>query len=118
MVDGFFCSFRETETEIRTAPPPVWTVIEGEPAVRAKRYYSNEDGSRLAGTFKCTTGKFAIDYNVWEFCHLVKGKCVITHESGRRYELNPGDSFVLEPGFKGEWEIVEDIEKRFVMHAR
>ncbi|WP_165191678.1 cupin domain-containing protein [Caulobacter soli] len=117
MLEDRFCSFRETDVETRTSPPPVWTVLSGQPQAQSKRSYSDEEKKIYAGTFKCTAGVYAINYDVWEFCHLIKGKCLITHESGRQYELNAGDAFVLEPGFKGTWAIVEDMEKSFVMHA-
>lgn len=57
-----------------------------------------------------------MDYQVWEFCHVMSGKCIITPEGGDPITLVPGDSFICEKGLKGTWRIVEDMKKHFVIN--
>lgn len=117
MLEGNFLSFPEADAEVASAFPNGWTLVEGNPEVRNRRLYVDADKQRFSGVWECSPGKFKVDYKVWEFCHLIKGQCVITHESGRQYILNPGDSFILEPGFVGDWQVTEAVEKRYVILA-
>jgi uncharacterized protein len=95
-------------------PPAGWTVIGGEPLARSWRSYTSSDGRKLAGFWRCSKGKFRVAYEKWEFCHMVEGRCVITRDGGNPVDLKAGDSFVLEAGFSGTWEIIEAMAKHFV----
>ena len=57
-----------------------------------------------------------MDYQVWEFCHIVSGRCVITPEGRAAVTFGPGDSFICEKGLKGTWQILEEMTKHFVMN--
>lgn len=119
MSENNIMSFKKiaSETEIMTAFPPPWTLISGAPVFENKRYYSNPEKTRIAGKTKCTPATFKVSYNVWELSYLKVGKVRITHESGEVYDFEAGDTWILEPGFEGTWEIVEDMVKVFVMNA-
>jgi uncharacterized cupin superfamily protein len=94
--------------------PAGWTVISGDPQARAWRHYANEDASLLAGLWECTPGVFHVVYDKWEFCQMLSGSCVITSDGGASVELGTGDAFVVEPGFKGRWEVTKTMRKHFV----
>lgn len=117
MFDNHIMSFKETDTEILTTLPPPWTLISGTPDLANKRYFSNPEKTRIAGKTRCNPALFKISYNVWELSHLKKGKVRITHESGRVYDFEAGDTWILEPGFEGTWEVLEEMVKVFVMNA-
>lgn len=117
MLPEFFRSFEQSDAPVLTSYPNGWSVIEGDPACSNKRLYQNDELKRFSGVWQCTPGKFAVDYAVWEYCHLIAGSAVITHESGRQYHLKAGDSFLLEVGFRGEWEVLEPIEKHYVIQG-
>ena len=38
----------------------------------------------------------------------------LTPEGGKPIELKAGDVFVIEPGFKATWEVVERVRKYYV----
>lgn len=40
---------------------------------------------------------------------------VLTDEAGRATTLKAGDSFVIRPGFRGTWEVVEPTLKDYVI---
>ena len=40
---------------------------------------------------------------------------LLTDKDGVTREIGPGDSFVLQPGFSGTWEVVETTRKLFVI---
>lgn len=52
--------------------------------------------------------------NKWEYCHFQEGYCVITPDGLAPIHLRAGDIFVVEPGMKGTWEVVETVRKYFV----
>ena len=46
----------------------------------------------------------------------VRGKPRVTGEPVP-VEVGPGDGFVLRPGFKGTWEVVETTRKEYVIRV-
>lgn len=46
---------------------------------------------------------------------MLKGRSVITAADGTEYPLKEGDSFILRPGFKGTWEVLETTRKDYVI---
>jgi len=102
-----------------THPLPVldackWEKLEGDPHTVNLNAYTSEDGSKIMGTWICTPGKWYVDYVKWEYCHFQEGYCIITPEGLEPIHLRAGDIFVVEPGMKGTWEVVETVRKYFV----
>ena len=63
------------------------------------------EGGLYAGIWEATPGKWRIEYDEWEFCHILSGVSVITEDGGEARTVRAGDAFVLRPGFKGTWEV-------------
>ena len=85
-----------------------------------KRPYWVSTGERLlffAGIWEATPGKWRIVYEEWEFCHILSGVSVIEEEGGGAVTVRAGDSFVLRPGFKGTWEVLETTRKEYVIRV-
>jgi hypothetical protein len=102
-----------------TQPMPVvdackWERIEGDPHTVNLNAYTSEDGSKIMGTWICTPGKWRVEYVKWEYCHFQEGYCIITPDGMEPIHLKAGDIFVVEPGMKGTWEVVETVRKYFV----
>ncbi len=95
------------------APSPD-RVIAGDP--RFKTWNLEEaDGGVYAGLWEATPGKWRISYDEWEFCHIISGVSVITEDGGDARTVRSGSSFVLKPGFKGIWEVLETTRKEYVI---
>ena len=89
-------------------------VISGDPKFRS--WNVDEQPSGLyAGIWEATPGKWHIQYDEWEFCHILSGVSVISEEGGEARTVRAGDSFVLRPGFKGSWEVLETTRKEYVI---
>ena len=99
---------------VQGAPAPD-RLLSGDPRFTTWNAYESADGKRFAGTWRCTPGAWRIVYDEWEYCEVIEGVGVITHDDGRRWTLKAGDRFVLEPGFTGSWEVVETMVKRYVV---
>lgn len=72
-------------------------------------------GGLYAGIWEATPGKWRIVYDEWEFCHILSGVSIITEDGGETRTVRAGDSFVLRPGFRGTWEVVETTRKEYVI---
>lgn len=50
----------------------------------------------------------------FEFCHILSGRAEITEDGGATYTFGAGDSFVMKPGFTGQWKTLETLRKIYV----
>lgn len=97
---------------------PGWTAISGNPTMESYFQFKSDDNRVISGTWTSTTGKYHTIYadpKLHEFVHMIDGKLVITPDGGAPVNLGPGDAFVIEPGFKGTWEVIEPVRKHFVL---
>ncbi len=95
------------------APAP-GRLISGEPKFRTWNIEEAE-GGLYAGIWESTPGKWRIEYDEWEFCHILSGLSVISSDDGETRTAKPGDSFVIKPGFRGTWEVLETTRKEYVI---
>lgn len=94
--------------------PAPGRLISGSPKFRTWNV-EEADGGVFAGIWESTPGKWQIRYDEWEFCHILSGVSVIRDEEGGSMMVRAGDSFVLKPGFKGSWEVLETTRKEYVI---
>jgi uncharacterized cupin superfamily protein len=95
------------------APAPD-RLIAGDPKFRTWNV-EERDGGLYAGIWEATPGKWRIEYDEWEFCHILSGVSIVAEEGGEARTVKAGDSFVLRPGFKGSWEVLETTAKEYVI---
>jgi uncharacterized cupin superfamily protein len=95
------------------APAPD-RLISGDPKFRTWNV-EERDGGLYAGIWESTPGKWRIVYDEWEFCHILSGVSVLTEDGGQARTVKTGDSFVLRPGFRGSWEVLETTRKEYVV---
>lgn len=89
-------------------------LISGEPKFRTWNL-EEAPGGILAGVWEATSGKWRVEYDEWEFCHILSGLSVISEDGGETRTVTAGDSFVIRPGFKGTWEVLETTRKEYVI---
>ena len=94
------------------APAPE-RVLAGDP--RFHTWNAEERDGLYAGIWEATPGKWRIEYDEWEFCHILSGISIIAEDGGESRTVRAGDSFVLRPGFKGSWEVLETTRKEYVI---
>jgi uncharacterized cupin superfamily protein len=103
-------------TNPETGAPAEGRLISGDPKFRTWNVEEAEGGV-YAGIWESTPGKWRIEYDEWEFCHILSGVSVIAEDGGEARTVRAGDSFVLRPGFKGTWEVVETTRKEYVVRV-
>ncbi len=94
--------------------PAEGRLISGDPKFRTWNV-EERDGGLYAGIWEATPGKWRIEYDEWEFCHILAGVSVIAEDGGEVRTVKTGDSFILRPGFKGSWEVLETTCKEYVI---
>lgn len=100
--------------EPEPSAPPEGRLISGNPKFRTWNAEEAPNGL-YAGIWEATPGTWRIVYDEWEFCHILSGVSVITEDGGEARTVRAGDSFVLRPGFKGTWEVLETTRKEYVI---
>ena len=109
---------RDQVEPIPGAPPPD-RVLAGDPRFRTWPYDRTPEGmlgtTLKAGRWEATPGTWRIAYARWEYMRILSGRCVIRGDDGSVADLGPGDTFVIEPGFAGTWEVLETMVKDYVM---
>ncbi len=109
-----FLSLDAKSVEAEAGAPAEGRLISGDPKFRTWNV-EERDGGLYAGIWESTPGKWRIEYDEWEFCHILSGVSVITEEGGEARIVQAGDSFLLRPGFKGSWEVLETTRKEYVI---
>lgn len=102
-----------TEGEFETDAPAPDRIISGNPIFRT--WNIEERDGLYAGIWESTPGKWRIQYDEWEYCRILSGVSVITDADGSSRTVRAGDSFVLQPGFAGSWEVLETTQKEYVI---
>jgi len=95
------------------APAPD-RLIFGDPQFRTWNI-EEQDGGLFAGVWESTPGKWRVHYDEWEYCRILSGVSVVTEDGGAARRVTAGDSFIIRPGFRGVWEVVETTRKEYVI---
>lgn len=115
MINDLFVAITVGNAEPSAAPIPADRVVSGTPATRTWNIEKTPDGEILSGTWEATPGAWRVDYDKWEFCHIVSGSSILRQDGETPKHVSAGDSFVIRPGFKGVWEVVETTRKTYVI---
>ena len=92
------------------------TSIEGNQQEASLSLWTSPDGRVEIGVWECTPGRFtAHRATSSEFCHFISGQIEMTHADGRRQLIGPGDAINLPLGWKGEWRVIRQVRKLYVI---
>ncbi len=123
--------------EVPPAAPPLIAFADPAPAAQADRpaperaigppplrltaeRYCGEDGALSIGDWECEPGAWKIAFHAHrhEFFQIIEGVLEIVGEDGSRRRFAPGDACVIPAGFRGEFQVLERVRKRYVMFDR
>ena len=94
--------------------PAADRLIAGDPVFTSWNIEEAEGGI-YSGIWQATPGTWRIQYDEWEYFHILEGRSIVTSDEGEVFHLKAGDRFILRPGFKGTWEVVETTRKDYVI---
>lgn len=98
--------------------PDVSKIMSGSPEQKLENVYSDASDQFHCGVWSSKPGQWQINYSEHEFCYILKGKSVLHDENGAQKTLNVGDKFVIPAGFKGQWQVIEECEKIYVIFEK
>jgi len=69
------------------------------------------------GLWACEPGAWKIAFHPHrhEFFQVLEGRLRLIADSGEVREYGPGDAAIIPAGFKGVFEVLEAVQKRYVM---
>ena len=106
--------FDKDGVEAEAGAPDKAKIRSGRPTT--KTWNLEDDGNGLfAGIWEATAGEWDVEYTEWEFFHILEGVSTLTEDGGEPVKLKAGDSFVIRPGFKGRWKVIEPTKKHYVV---
>ncbi|WP_299348426.1 cupin domain-containing protein [uncultured Shimia sp.] len=111
MSDLFLPVAPDVEPEHET--PSEEKLISGAP--RFTTWNLEERDGLYAGIWQSTPGKWHVSYDEWEYFRMLSGVSILTDADGQETRLKAGDAFILRPGFRGTWEVVETTTKDYVI---
>jgi uncharacterized cupin superfamily protein len=95
--------------------PDPQTVLAGDPVHTT---WNREDRDGLyCGMWQSTPGTWKVSYDEWEYVHIHQGVSILTDADGTATTLRAGDSWIIRPGFKGTWQVVETTLKDYVIQS-
>ena len=108
-----FITMEEGSARSEASRPDQDKVISGDPVFLL--WEIDDAGSGLtSGIWEASPGKWRFENAHWEYCRILFGTSVITEEGGASHSVSTGDSFILKPGFKGTWEVINTTRKDFI----
>lgn len=113
-----FTSFpihRLEDMPFEAGAPLAERLVSGAPRFRTWTFEETPDSKVFAGVWESTPGTWRISYDEWEFCSILSGVSVVTRDGDVPRRVAAGDTFVIQPGFEGTWEVVETTRKLFVI---
>lgn len=114
MIDfSAFLALANTPLEAFATKP---TSFEGDQQEASTALFTSADGRVEIGIWECTPGRFTADRSASsEFCHFISGRIEMTHADGSKVQLGAGDAIALPLGWKGEWRVIEQVRKLYVI---
>jgi uncharacterized cupin superfamily protein len=103
----------DTLGEAEHGSPPADRIASGSPHFTT--WNVEERGGLHCAKGRGIPGRWRIAYDEWEYCRILEGVSIVTEDGGDALEMHAGDSFILRPGFRGTWEVVETTVKEYVI---
>lgn len=98
--------------------PPAATPLSGDIETWTNELFVQADQTSSVGFWTAEVGRSHWsfeDYN--EVIHVLAGRLVVTEEGGEAIHLGPGDVAVFPVGWKGEWDVQEELKKLYVVYS-
>lgn len=100
--------------------PRAERLVNGKPRRTTWNHYSNDSGEVFAGVWACEVGSWRIEMGVTEdeFFFVTQGRCRLIDETGVAVEVQAGESLVIPAGFKGIFDVLESMQKHYMIVER
>jgi uncharacterized protein len=99
----------------QTSAPAPEKVVAGDPRQQLWNAFSDPSGRFHVGRWASSEGTWNVNYTERELCHLLAGVIRLVDDSGGRWTFRAGDTFMIDKGFTGSWEVVEACSKIYAI---
>lgn len=113
MSHPIFRRVNRDDTTPQTERPAPEKVLSGDPVHTT--WSLTEEADLFAGLWQSTPGKWQVSYSEWEYIRILEGYSIVTDAEGRETHLRPDDSFIINRGYTGTWEVRETTLKEYVI---
>ena len=96
--------------------PPADRLTAGQPLQGIWNAFSSPDGCFHLGQWRSSRGSWRVRYTEIEYCHLLQGRVRLSPDEGPSQVFETGDSFMINKGFSGTWEVLEDCLKWYAIY--
>jgi uncharacterized cupin superfamily protein len=96
--------------------PPDATPLGGDINTWSTEVFATADESASVGFWKASTGRSRWELDTYsEAILVVAGRLIVTEDGESPVEFGPGDVAVFPKGWRGEWNIVEELQKFYTI---
>ena len=99
-----------------SATPAATNLMPGDLRQQIWNAFSDPEGRFHVGRWASTVGMWRINYAERELCHMLTGIVRLTDDSGAQRTYKAGDTFMIDKGFAGTWEVLEDCSKLYAIY--
>jgi uncharacterized protein len=112
--------FKTSRTEPEFDYPRPERSISGNPRRTTWNHYTNDSGEVFSGVWACEPGSWRILMGECEdeFFFVTQGRCRLHADDGVIVECAAGESLVIPAGFSGVFEVIEAMEKHYMIVDR
>jgi uncharacterized cupin superfamily protein len=96
--------------------PAADKVISGHPQQQIWNAFSAPDNRFHVGRWSSSQGTWRVNYSERELCHLLTGIVRLSDDSGQQWTYKAGDTFMIDKGFTGTWEVIEPCMKIYAIY--
>ncbi len=95
-------------------------LLMGNPKRTTWNHYCNDSGEVFAGIWACEPGAWRISMGAHEdeFFFVTRGRCRLRADDGVVSDCVAGQSLVIPAGFSGVFEVMEAMEKHYMIVDR
>lgn len=88
----------------------------GNPQQQIWNAFSDPEGRFHVGRWASAEGVWRIKYTERELCHILTGIVRLTDDAGGQRTFKTGDTFMIDKGFSGTWEVIEACSKIYAIY--
>jgi uncharacterized cupin superfamily protein len=83
---------------------------------KEQQTFNNLDESFSMGVWESSKANIPSDWSYDEFMYVIKGQIVMTDNSGKVYEINPGEGIIVPTGWEGDFVVPDGVVKIWAIY--